>query len=101
MDMPWQKKDCHCKNCAGIGDLKDYISLISLSSCDAEFNVRFMQWIHTLHATIVTMQLPVHNFVFKVCTAFHDLHHHCRAQAYFLSELKEFIQSDNAVTLKL
>ena len=92
-----------CENCPGKACLMTYLTnLFSQHDIDLEDTVNFKQWGHTYRTDIMSLQLPLNEFIEKVCDIFDALRQHhyiTKAQSSYLRTLKDNLSSDTAVVL--
>ena len=92
-----------CENCPGKACLMTYLTnLFSQHDIDLEDTVNFKQWGHTDRTDLMSLQLPLNEFIEKVCDVFDALRQHhyiTKAQSSYLRTLKENLSSDTAVVL--
>ena len=92
-----------CELCPGKIVVQDYLAEVFNShDFDDEDIVTYKQWVHTNRTTLVTLSTSVQEFIQVACDAFDNLRQHhfvAKAQASYLSKLKDDISHDEAVVL--
>ena len=93
----------YCNMCPGKDGLCKYLlDVFNANEDEPEDLITFKQWVQTDRTTLVTLQLPLQEFITKICSTFHELRHHhfiAKAQAKFLTNLKSNLPENAAVIL--
>lgn len=92
-----------CDDCPGKDAAVIYLSeQFRNADMDDDDYVHYKQWLHTDRTTLVSLQLPVAEFVQVACEALDNLRPHqfiAKAQAAFLRMTKETLELNNFVIL--
>ncbi|XP_060780327.1 uncharacterized protein LOC132888272 [Neoarius graeffei] len=101
-----ENRECmlhYCDNCPGKDGLVTYLTeLFATNDIEPEDIITYKQWVLTDRTALVTLQLPVSEFIPQVCKQFNDLRAHhfvAKAQSAFLRELKDTLPHDSAIVL--
>ena len=92
-----------CENCGGKQAAKEFLTeQFEKEDMDDDDLVNYKQWLHTDRTTLVSLQLPVNEFINAVCDSLDSLRHHhfiAHAQAAYLRMTKENLQLGTVVVL--
>ena len=103
MVCDFDNRECMLHMCPGKDGLCKYLlDVFNANEDEPEDLITFKQWVQTDHTTLVTLQLPLQEFITKICSTFHELRHNhfiAKAQAKFLTNLKNNLPENAAVIL--
>ncbi|XP_033127584.1 uncharacterized protein LOC117125231, partial [Anneissia japonica] len=92
-----------CDDCPGKDALQTYLTNLFLEAdLDLDDEISFKQWGHTDRSELVCFTLSIENYISKVCDAFDNLRDHhfiSKAQAKYLTELKNNLSEDEVLIL--
>ena len=92
-----------CENCPGVEFVRDHVAaLFETAEIDSDDTVKFSQWISTDRTELVSLQKSRDDYIDDLIENLEKLRPHhfiAKAQAAFLKQRKENLDSDTAIVL--